>query len=273
MTEPLLSDDAFIADLDSIEGDPATLHLWWLGQSGFLLEYNGVLLVIDPYLSDSLTRKYEKTDKPHVRMTRRVVDPSRLHVDFILSTHAHTDHLDPDTLTPLIAAHRDVALIYPRAIQSTVNERLGPRTPRTRHPISAGETAREFVTAVPAAHDKLETDEAGNHKYLGYVIRLGPFTIYHSGDTVLYDGMIERLLPHRIDVAILPINGKLGNMTGVEAARLAHAIQARIVIPSHFDMFEFNTASPDAFVAECRRLRQPYHVLKNGGRLTLAGQT
>jgi hypothetical protein len=34
-------------------------------------------------------------------------------------------------------------------------------------------------------------------------------------------------------------------------------------------MFEFNTATPDAFVAECERLGQAYRVLERGERLTL----
>ena len=34
-------------------------------------------------------------------------------------------------------------------------------------------------------------------------------------------------------------------------------------------MFEFNTASPEAFVAECERLGQPYQVLTLGEQLTL----
>ena len=33
-------------------------------------------------------------------------------------------------------------------------------------------------------------------------------------------------------------------------------------------MFEFNTATPDEFVAECERLGQPYRVLRQGERLS-----
>ena len=43
-------------------------------------------------------------------------------------------------------------------------------------------------------------------------------------------------------------------------------IGAKLVIPCHYDMFEFNTATPDEFVAECQRLNQPYRVLKLGER-------
>ena len=36
-------------------------------------------------------------------MTERVIDPGALHgVSLITSSHAHTDHFDPDTLGPLL---------------------------------------------------------------------------------------------------------------------------------------------------------------------------
>ena len=37
-----------------------------------------------------------------------------------------------------------------------------------------------------------------------------------------------------------------------------------MVIPCHYEMFEFNTASPEAFVAEAEQRGQPYCVLRNG---------
>ncbi len=78
----------------------AGFRLWWLGQSGFLLQWQGIHVLLDPYLSDSLTKKYSQTDKPHVRMTELVIDPARLSfVDIVTSTHNHTDHLDAETLS------------------------------------------------------------------------------------------------------------------------------------------------------------------------------
>ena len=51
---------------------------------------------------------------------------------------------------------------------------------------------------------------------------------------------------------------------GREAAQVAKDIGARLVIPCHYEMFEFNTTTPDEFVAECRRLDHPYRVLRAG---------
>src|SRR5688500_6794184 len=97
--EPLLQDDAFLRDARSARPSERQIHLWWLGQSGFLIKYGNRYLLIDPYLSDSLTVKYANTDKPHTRMSERVVAPERLDfVDVITSSHNHTDHLDAETL-------------------------------------------------------------------------------------------------------------------------------------------------------------------------------
>jgi L-ascorbate metabolism protein UlaG (beta-lactamase superfamily) len=132
------------------------------------------------------------------------------------------------------------------------------------------------IHAVPAAHEELEKDSNGLQKFLGYVVEFDGGTIYHSGDTVLYEGMVEWLRRWPIDVALLPINGRAlerrvaGNLNGREAATLAKEIGARLVIPCHYDLFEFNTASPDEFVAECRRVRQPYRVLHSGERWSSA---
>jgi len=127
-------------------------------------------------------------------------------------------------------------------------------------------------TAVPAAHEELETDEQGRHKFLGYVVQYGPYSLYFSGDTVRYDGMVERLKQFTIDVAILPINGSKperrvpGNLNGEEAAQLAKDIEAKLTIPCHFHMFEFNSVEPETFTEPADRLGINYRVLIPGER-------
>lgn len=278
MIEPLLKEDAFLADVHASRADtPNSLRLWWLGQSGFLLQIAGRHLLLDPYLSDSLTVKYAGTDKPHVRMTRLVIGPQRLgFVDVITSTHNHTDHLDAQTLVRLTRAAqaqgKTPLLVLPAANQEFAAQRLR-EAPPLMAPMLAGQTREAggfCFTAIPASHDQLTLDDQGRNIYLGYVVKAGPWVIYHSGDTVLYDGMVQWLRPFNIDLALLPINGKLGNMNGVDAARLAKQIGARCVVPCHYEMFEFNTADPrEQFIPECERLAQAYHVLRAGQWLTL----
>jgi L-ascorbate metabolism protein UlaG (beta-lactamase superfamily) len=273
--KPALAGDEFLFDVAQSQSNPVQLHLWWLGQSGFLIQWQGRHLLLDPYLSDSLTQKYAHTDKPHIRMTERVIAPEGLNfVDVVTSSHNHTDHLDGETLLPLMQVNPALHLIIPAANRAFVAERLGC-DPAWPIGIDAGISATVgpfTLTGVPAAHEQLEQDEAGQHKFLGYILQCGPWTLYHSGDTVWYEGLVETLQSWAIDIALLPINGRAperrvaGNLNGPEAAQLAHAIGARLVIPCHYEMFTFNTASPKPFIAECERLRQPYAVLQAGER-------
>jgi len=261
----------FLADVAAANLEAPDFHLWWLGQSGFLVQWRNQHLLNDPYLSDSLTKKYAATDKPHVRMTERVVEPEELDfIDVVSSSHNHTDHLDPDTLQPLLRVNPAVKLVIPEANRRLVAERLAI-DPACPFGVDDGSTVTvagfEFI-GVAAAHEQVERDDLGRSRFLGYMIRFGRWALYHSGDTVRYDGMIERLRRWKIDVALLPINGRAaerrvpGNLNGREAAVMAKEMGARLVIPCHYEMFEFNTASPDEFVAEAQKLTQPYRILR-----------
>jgi L-ascorbate metabolism protein UlaG (beta-lactamase superfamily) len=250
MKEPLLADDAFLADVQLARVEPG-LRLWWLGQSCFLVQFEGHHLLVDPYLSDSLTRTYAETETPHVRITRRVIAPERLSfVDAVLATHEHADHLDEETLKAI-----DAPVLCPARIVDLARERSGVELIGLAEGEAVG-IGNFQIEAVPAEHP-------GEH-CVGYVISAGDRRIYHSGDTTWVEPGVDG-----VDVAIVPINGKLGNVDPVEAARLAHHVGAKVAVPCHFDMFEFNTTTPDEFVAECERLGQPYRVLQNGERLNL----
>ncbi|MBT3268964.1 MBL fold metallo-hydrolase [Candidatus Poribacteria bacterium] len=278
MIQPKLKDDAFLADVQAAGADGSRLHLWWLGQSGYLVLWRGRHVLIDPYLSDSLTRKYADTDKPHVRMTARVIAPEQLDfIDVVTSSHNHTDHLDGETVIPLMRANPDLTVVVPEANREFAADRFGV-SPERLTAIDAGarvEAAGFTCNAVPAAHEQLDVDGRGRHPYLGYVIEAGPQTIYHSGDTLRYDGMAERLRAWEIDIAILPINGRdpkrgvAGNLSGPQAVKLGRDIGAEIVVPCHYEMFEFNTVPPDEFVECAQAAGQGYRALESGERLTI----
>lgn len=265
--------EAFISEVEKYLADSQHFHLWWLGQSGYLLVWKGKKVLIDPYLSDSLTKKYASTNKPHIRMSELVVDPQLLtKVSIISSSHNHTDHLDGETLIPLIKNNPNAVFLIPEANRAFVSERI--QMPKD-FPIGLNDgewvTLDEFqFYGVPAKHNEIERDEQGRCRFMGYVIRFGPWHIYHSGDTLWYDEMVPLLKPFHVDLALLPINGDdpargvAGNLNSKEAAALGKAIGAKRVIPCHYDMFTFNTADPKDFAAEAEKIGQPYHILTPG---------
>ena len=278
LIRPFQQEETFLQDVQDATGDQRVLHIWWLGQSGFLLKWHNRFLLFDPYLSDSLTSKYAATDKPHIRMTERVVAPERLNmIDVVTSSHNHTDHLDGETLGPLMKVNPDMQFVVPEANRAFVIDRLGcdPAWPVGLDDRDYREVGAFRFHGIAAAHEELEKDEENRCKFLGYVVGFGPWTVYHSGDTVHYSGLVERLTPFNVDVAILPINGSrperrvAGNLNGSEAATLACAINAKLAVPCHFEMFTFNTAPPDTFVAAAAALQQPVRVLRAGERCTV----
>jgi len=288
MTKPILQGNQFLANVKEYPKENGHFNLWWLGQSGYLIQWNRANgnsiisrhLLIDPYLSNSLTKKYADTDKPHIRMTETVINPNQLDfIDVATSSHNHTDHLDAETLIPLMSVNPKLKIVVPGANRDFAADRLQVDA-ESLIGSDAGKSmtiADIEINGVPAAHETLEIDADGQHKFLGYVFQFGEWTIYHSGDTMLYGGMVTQFKRWEIDLAILPINGSdpsrrvSGNLSGSQAVWLAQQIGAKLVIPCHYEMFEFNTVSPDQFVAEAKKQGQNYCLLKCGERFSSKG--
>jgi len=200
MTEELIKavkkDRELVSEIDRLVTDEKKFHLWWLGQSGFLLQWKGKRVLIDPYLSDSLTKKYAVTDKPHTRMSERVIDPELLkNIMIVSSSHNHTDHLDAETLIPVLRNNPGIKFIIPEANRDLVADRVKSKREipvglNDGHSVSIGEFT---FHGIPAKHNEIERDDRGNCKYMGYVIEFGGHKIYHSGYTLWFDGMVDLL--------------------------------------------------------------------------------
>ena len=157
-------------------------------------------------------------------------------MDVVTSSHNHTDHLDGETLIPLWKANPKLKILV-----SGANVRFRSRTiagfAGTINTYScrwrSSVTIDPFVFhAIPSAHEALEQDENGDHRFIGLIIQIGKWTIYHSGDCIPYDGLAERLTTWKIDLALLPINGRdpacgvPGNFRAEEAVQLGKDIGA-----------------------------------------------
>ena len=235
---------------------PRTVGIAWLGQAGFAVRHADLSLLIDPYLSDHLAQKYRGTRFPHVRMMPPPIEAEALRdIDVVLCTHRHSDHMDPGLLPVIARDNPRCRFVVPRAEREAAAA-IGLPSQQTIT-MDAGDIASLAtdcdVSAIPSAHEVLKTNERGEHHFLGFILRLGEFTLYHSGDCVPYEGLAERLREAQIDVALLPVNGRdpvrlshgvLGNMTLEEAADLCLSAGIPWLVPHHFGMFEFNSVDP-----------------------------
>ncbi|MBN8652636.1 MAG: MBL fold metallo-hydrolase [Cytophagales bacterium] len=258
-------------------GSVDSFDIWWLGQSGFLIQWNKKCLLFDPYLSDSLTKKYANTNKPHERISELVIDPQLLDcIDVVTSSHNHTDHLDAETLIPLFQINPNIQFVIPEANRSFVVDRV-KCAPDFPIGLNDGEmkVVNDFTFhGVPAAHNEIEHDAEGRCKFMGYVVKFGKFSIYHSGDTLWYADMVKILKPFQVDVAFLPINGNdpargvAGNLNCQEAALLGKEINARLVIPHHYDLFKFNTADVKEFERGASEVDLSFRTIKLGEQIS-----
>lgn len=274
MIKASIKDDELLSQIESFRNDQDHFHLWWLGQSGYLLQWQGKKIIIDPYLSDALTKKYTGTAKPHIRMSERVIEPGLLrNIAIVSSSHNHTDHLDAETLIPIIRNNPDITFIIPEANRDLVSNRsqipvLFPSGLNDGMQVSV---APFTFHGIAAAHNTIDRNEKGECFFMGYIIQFGGYTVYHSGDTLWYAGLEEILKPFHIDLALLPINGNepsrgvAGNLNTTEAAELGRAAGIQHIIPCHYDMFTFNTANPADFAAHADALDQDYTILPIGG--------
>lgn len=262
MIEPALADEALLDQIGATRLDPGSIAFWRLGQSGVLIKSRFGTIVIDPYLSESLTRKYANTMRPHVRITRAPLRGANLtFLDLIITSHKHSDHLDPETVGEILAASPRASLIVPEALGGYAIG-LGIDDRRLIGLDAGGrvECGGGVIRAIPSAHEGLDIDDSGRHLYLGFVIEIDGIRLYHSGDTIVYDGLIANLGAAPFDLLFLPINGRdrargvPGNMNIAEAIDLARAIRPRFVVPHHYDMFTFNSANVADFLNEAKRL-------------------
>jgi L-ascorbate metabolism protein UlaG (beta-lactamase superfamily) len=229
------------------------MKIIWLGQGGFLFETKGQRLLIDPFLSNIVEER---------QGLKRLVEPplalDELRPDYIFITHNHLDHFDPIALPEI---HHQ----YPKALIG------GPESVMLK--------AKEFNfdTSVLVRADKSESLHFGVFKItatlayhsdpytVGILIKVGGKTIYFSSDTLFNETLaadVRSLAGSEIDVVIICINGKLGNMNWQEALKVVDQLQPSLAIPMHYGMFAENTVDPSQFLEGCKEINvQPLELL------------
>jgi L-ascorbate metabolism protein UlaG (beta-lactamase superfamily) len=255
------------------------LALWSLGQAGFAIKGGETIAYIDPYLSDAIA----ESGGPARRFALPMNPATIQHANVVFATHEHADHADGATLGPLLAASPQATLVTsPQGREIALQAGVAPTrivVPRLGERITQGALT---YTAIPAAHYAYEVDNAGHSRWMGFLIECNGVTLYHAGDTILIPEILTALAGQRIDLALLPINGRdffreqreiVGNLWPREAVELAVAINAGVLIGIHNDLFESNRVNPGLLFDEIDR-RAPWqrcHLLQPGELYLYAG--
>jgi L-ascorbate metabolism protein UlaG (beta-lactamase superfamily) len=236
-------------------GEPA--RVTWLGHASFLVQLDGVSLLVDPALMPSLFGGIERNAGPGVPIEKL---PK---IDAVLVTHSHYDHLDLPTIervrAPVVAGLGLEAWFRGRGIFAT---ELGWWSTTTVRGVR--------ITFVPSQHwSRRGLFDTNRTLWGGFVIEGTTATIYHSGDTAYFGGFTEigRRFPG-IDVALLPIGAydppwfmERMHMNPEQALRAFQELGARTFVAMHWGTFKLADEPldepPKRLEAERARLALP----------------
>jgi len=223
-----------------------SLGVWWLSQAGFVFKSPaGKVVYLDPYLSDAVERLFGFR-----RLSLPAIDAEDVRTDYVVLTHEHNDHLDPDSL-PVIAKNNPACRFIAASGCAAGLDEAGI-SPASRVMIEANrhyDLGDFVVQTVPADHGD-QTDKA-----LCLLLEFDGVRVFCTGDTALQTRAIEPLCDPRPDVVLCCINGGFGNMGHVDAARMVAHIKPRLAVPCHYWTFaEQGAGDPAGFVHACRSL-------------------
>lgn len=219
------------------------LELTYLGHSAFYIESGPFFALIDPFIKGN----------PKCPWTLDHIQ----HLTHIFVTHGHGDHIG-DTLA--LAKKFDALVISNFEIANYLSQQ-GIRT----HAMHVG-GRRSFdfgtVKLTPALHgSSIQTPEGPRDggSPCGFLLTIGPHTLYHAGDTGLTMDM-QLLKEDQVTLAMVPIGGNY-TMDAHDAKRSVSFIAPKKVIPMHYDTFDLIKADPHAFKAQVEAENPEVEVL------------
>ncbi len=264
-------------EIDQEEVSKGTFAMWWIGCTGLWIKSeNATNIAIDLWFGNGKrskkTKEMEKfhqmrnmtggvMTQPNLRAAPIVFDPFAVTtVDAVLSTHYHNDHIDPFFAAAVMQnVKEEVPFIGPL---ESVKKWLSYGVPESRCKIvKPGDVIKvkdcEIVVLDSFDRTCLVTNDVDvrgvcptdmDEKAVNYLIKTPAGSIYHSGDSHYSVYYAKHGKDHKIDVALgsygeNPI-GNQDKMTSVDILRMAEALQCKVVIPFHYDVWTNFKADP-----------------------------
>ena len=267
--------------------------IWRLTNSGFVIRINDTHIFLDPLFTSPLPayeevriaaskaghvvmyelemRHYDRWENHFKELQELPLPPEHVEkVDYILLSHQHSDHLDPDGLKRIL--HLKPTVVAPKACNQMLLEIAG--LPSQSLVEAKHDETLDFedfsIQVIPASHKNAPGA-------CGFLIKSKHGNIYYTGDVDNFEADKEFILDLDVDVLLLPINDT--NLGVGFASLLAFLLQPRIIIPCHWGYIYPPLRSMSGHPAEFlttlagRNYKLPntdIMILTPGGKLVLA---
>lgn len=266
-------------EIEQEEVKPKTFAMWWLGCTGIWVKTaESTNICIDFWCgSGKKTKANPYIDKehqmarmsggnklqPNLRVAPFVLDPFGIkNVDAVLSTHYHNDHIDINVAAAVMKnCNSNVPFIGPKySVQKWIEwgvpenrciiVKPGDKIKINDTEIIALESfdRTALITAPPNGNLKGWMPDDMDEKAVNFLIKTTGGNIYHSGDSHYSNFYAKHGNEYEIDVALGSYGenprGITDKMTASDILRMAEALNTKVIIPFHHDIWSNFQADP-----------------------------
>ncbi|WP_439425922.1 metal-dependent hydrolase [Oenococcus alcoholitolerans] len=213
------------------------MKITYFGHSAFQIKTGNTTILIDPFINDN----------PFTKVRSEDLDP-----DFIILTHAHFDHVG-DAFE--ISRRTGATIITQTDFAEYINDHLPEAKGARAQGVNFGGTfyAEDFSAKMYPAWHTDALDFKGNLMPVGlaagFALTIENKLIYDTGDTGLFSDLKLVALKKPVDLALICIGGHF-TMDADDAVIAADYLQAKKVIPIHYNTFPPIKADPQEFVGK-----------------------
>ena len=249
--------DWFLKKVDEYKPSQGSVTLWALGGSGFILRTKKSTIYIDPYLGGSVIS--DGTAFLTHRMIPIPFNASDVRkIDAVAITHEDIDHMNEDFIFP-VSRNTECSFVGPSSVADLLKS-WG--TPENRIvSLSENEETRIGDVRVIA----LDSNDPNPKTANTYIFDTGKIRVFHAGDSFFLDKFAGIGRKYDIDIAAIsvgvnPPGAKWYNNPG-DAVQIARDLNAKVLIPMHWDLWDVCLEDPYLVEQEARNRRTNVKVV------------